>query len=260
MDKENSQIKKGSKMNNVRDKVIVITGASSGIGEASALKLAEGGAKLILGARREDRLQNLVAKINDMDGKAFYKVTDVTKEKDLTDLAQFAVDKFGKIDVLLNNAGIMPMGHFSKRKVKDWDKMIDVNIKGVLYGISAVLPHMEQVCKGHIINVSSVAGHKIMPTGTVYCATKHAVRVISEGLRMEMGDKIRSTIISPGAVETELPNSINDEDVMNKFGELFSKMKILKSEDIANAVYYAIEQPDHVDINEILVRPTEQEL
>ena len=189
--------------------IVVITGASSGIGRATALLLASRCAKLVLGARREQELAKVAGEIEAAGGSVAYRVTDVTRREDLQALVEFACQRFGRIDVLINNAGIGPISRFDALKVDDWDAMIDVNIKGVLYGIAAALPHMQRQKSGHIINVSSVAGHKVRPGGAVYSATKHAVRALSEGLRQEVKPyNIRTTVISPGAVATELPDSI----------------------------------------------------
>ncbi|HET7521738.1 MAG TPA: SDR family oxidoreductase [Bacillales bacterium] len=245
-------------MSNVEGKVVVLTGASSGIGEGTAKELAARGAKLVLAARREERLQNLQKEIEGAGGEARYRVTDVTSREQMEALAQFALDTYGKIDVLVNNAGLMPLSFMNKLKVDEWDRMVDVNIKGVLYGIAAVLPHMREKGKGHIINVSSVAGHEVNLGGAVYSGTKFAVRAISEGLRKEESPRnnIRTTIISPGAVATELTETITDEDIKS----LFAKRGIepMQSEDIARAIRYAIEQPESVSVNEVVVRPTSQ--
>ncbi|MFS1515157.1 SDR family oxidoreductase [Bacillus sp. SCS-151] len=244
------------------NKVAIITGASSGIGQATALKLAEQGYQVMLAARREERLKELQAQVKEIGGQASYHVTDVTSFEEMETLAKETINVFGKIDVLVNNAGIMPLSFLNKRKVDEWDKMIDVNIKGVLYGIGAVLPYMEEQKSGHIINISSVAGHRVGPGSSVYSGTKYAVRAITEGLRQEMksGQNIRTTIICPGAVATELTHTITDEDVIRNFQERYVDLKTLHGIDIANAIAYAVQQPDHVDVNEIIVRPTDQML
>lgn len=242
-------------MSGIKDKVVVITGASSGIGEAIAERLSKDGAKLMLGARREDRLKSLAEKLG---GDAAYHVTDVTRRDDVRALAKAAIDKFGHIDVLINNAGVMPLSFLSEGKVDEWDKMIDVNIKGVLYGVDAVLGHMLERESGQVINIASTAGHRVVKSGVVYCGTKHAVRAISEGLRMETAGKIRSTIISPGAVETELGNDISNDQIKDRV-KTMQKDTGLKPEDIAEAAAYAISQPDSVSVNEVLIRPTVQE-
>ncbi|PZE19541.1 SDR family oxidoreductase [Paenibacillus xerothermodurans] len=236
----------------------MITGASSGIGEAAAKELASKGAKLVLAARREDRLKKLQEDIQNQGGQAIYKVTDVTSHEQMEELAAYALTEFGKIDVLINNAGLMPNSFLYKKQIDDWNKVIDVNIKGVLDGIAAVLPSMRERKSGHIINLSSVAGHVVGPTSTVYAATKHAVRAISEGLRKEeYSNNIRSTIISPGAVKSELTESITDPDVKAAVGEMYKGA--IEAEAIARAIAFAIEQPADVAVNEMLIRPTHQE-
>ncbi|MEW9668556.1 SDR family oxidoreductase [Ammoniphilus sp. 3BR4] len=246
-------------MSSLADQVVIITGASSGIGEATAYELALNGAKVVLAARREDRLQQLKEKIEQAGGTAVIKITDVTSRKQMEDLANYAIEQFGKIDVLLNNAGVMPLSFMNKLKVDEWDQMIDVNIKGVLYGIAAVLPHMEERKQGHIINISSVAGHEVHIGGAVYSGTKYAVRAITEGLRKEQAhNNIRTTIISPGAVTTELTETISDMKIKELLKKRFADTQSLEGKDIAAAIRYAIEQPSHVAVNEILVRPTQQ--
>ncbi|MDO3382435.1 SDR family oxidoreductase [Gilvimarinus algae] len=245
---------------NIKGKVVVITGASSGLGEATARHLSTLGARLILGARRLERIEALASELHAAGGSALAVKTDVTNRTEVEALVQAAIDAYGQVDVILNNAGIMPQAPLEKRQVDEWDRQIDVNIKGVLYGIAAVLPHMQARKSGHIINVSSVAGHKVLPPGTVYCATKHAVRALSEGLRMEMTPyNIRSTIVSPGAVATELNNSISDPEVAEGMKAFYQQVAI-PADSFARAVAFAIEQPADVDINEILFRPTAQEV
>ncbi len=245
-------------MSNVEQKVVILTGASSGIGEETAKELARNGAKVVLAARREERLQELQKAIENEGGEAKYKVTDVTSREEMKELAQFTLDEYGKIDVIVNNAGLMPNSFLYKLKVDEWDRMIDVNIKGVLYGIAAVLPHMRERKEGHVINVSSVAGHVTGPGSAVYSGTKFAVRAITEGLRKEESpNNIRTTIISPGAVATELTNTITDEDLKPNVDKLYEDA--IQSEDIARAIRYAVEEPASVSINEILVRPTAQD-
>jgi NADP-dependent 3-hydroxy acid dehydrogenase YdfG len=246
-------------MSNIQDQVVIITGASSGIGEAAAKELAAKGAKLVLSARREDRLQKLQQEIEENGGTAIYRVTDVTSSEQMEVLAASALETFGKIDVLINNAGVMPHSFLFKKRIDDWNKMIDVNIKGVLYGIAAVLPSMRERKEGHIINVSSVAGHVVGAGSTVYAATKHAVRAISEGLRKEesVGSNIRVTIISPGAVSTELTNSITDMDLKPGIDEIYKGA--IDAKRIARAIAFAIEQPSDVAVNEMIIRPTRQE-
>jgi NADP-dependent 3-hydroxy acid dehydrogenase YdfG len=245
---------------NISGKVVVITGASSGLGEATARHLAALGATVVLGARRAERLQGLVDEIIKAGGTASSVATDVTDPAQVQALVDSAVAKYGRIDVLLNNAGIMPHSPLERRKIEDWNRTIDINIKGVLYGIAAALPHMQRQKAGHIINVSSVAGHKVGKNNAVYAATKTAVRVLTEGLRQEVKPwNLRTTIISPGAVATELPNSITEADVAKGIGQFYEEYAI-PAESFARAVAFAISQPEDVDINEILFRPTRQEL
>ncbi len=245
--------------NNIKGKAIVITGASSGLGEAAARLLSAEGATVVLGARRVERLKSLADELTAKGGKALALATDVTRRDDVKKLVDTAVEKFGRIDVIINNAGLMPQSPLERLKVDEWDQMIDVNIKGVLYGIAAALPHMTRQKSGHIINVSSVAGHKVRGGGTVYSATKHAVRVLSEGLRMEVKPyNIRTTIISPGAVTTELPNTITDPDTAARLNQ-FYKETAISPDSFARTVVFAISQPDDMDVNEILFRPTRQE-
>jgi NADP-dependent 3-hydroxy acid dehydrogenase YdfG len=242
----------------IAGKVVVITGASSGIGEAAAKHLAANGALVSLGARRKDRLDRLAGEIRKAGGKAHTAVTDVVRRADVEALVRGARETFGRVDVLVNNAGIMPLSPFERLKVDDWDRMIDVNVKGLLYGIAAALPLMKEQRGGHIINVSSVAGHKVRPGNAVYAATKHAVRVISEGLRMEVKPYgIRTTIISPGAVATELADSVTEPDLQERTRAFYAMA--IPAEVIARAIAYVIAEPSEVDVNEILVRPTAQE-
>ncbi|KGP71141.1 SDR family NAD(P)-dependent oxidoreductase [Pontibacillus yanchengensis] len=239
----------------------IITGASSGIGAATAKELAKKNIKVMLAARRDERLKELKQEIEDMGGTAEYKATDVTSAEEMEALAKETNDTFGSVDILVNNAGLMPLSFMNKRKLDEWNKMVDVNIKGVLHGIYAVLPYMEEKNKGHIINTSSVAAHKIMPGSAVYSGTKMAVHGISEGLRGELANtNIRTTIISPGMVATELTETITDEDILNAFKNNSNDMQPLQSQDIAEAVGYAIDQPVHVDVNEVVVRPSNQSL
>jgi NADP-dependent 3-hydroxy acid dehydrogenase YdfG len=241
----------------IKDKVVVITGASSGLGEAAARHLAQHGAKLVLGARRLEKLKALAGDLSLGNDAAVQ--TDVTQYAQVRHLVDHAVESHGRIDVIVNNAGLMPHSPLERGKVQDWDRMIDVNLKGVLYGIAAALPYMKAQKRGHIINVSSVAGHKVRPGSAVYAATKHAVRVISEGLRQEVKPyNIRTTVISPGAVATELPDSITEPDIaenVRKFYEI-----AIPADSFARMVAFAISQPEEVDVNEILFRPTRQEL
>jgi len=243
-------------MEGIKDKVVIVTGASSGIGEATALDLAQHGAKVMCAARREERLAALVNKIRDAGGEAQYRVVDVTDREAVKKLIDNTLAALGPIDVLFNNAGLMPLGPLKNRHLDEWERMIDVNIKGVLWGIAAVLPHMLERGQGHIINNASVAGHNVWPFYSVYSATKAAVRTISEGLRQETGDKVRVTIISPGITATELTDHITDQDVLSKMTGRFDY--VIQSEDIARAVRYAIAQPVHVDVSEMIVRATGQ--
>jgi NADP-dependent 3-hydroxy acid dehydrogenase YdfG len=242
---------------NIGNKVVVITGASSGLGEATARQLAPLGARLVLGARRVDRLQALAKELSLTQDSVIQ--TDVTQREQVKRLVDGAVKAHGRIDVLINNAGLMPQSLFEQGKVDEWDRMIDVNIKGVLYGIAAALPYMKEQKSGHIINVSSVAGHKVGPGSGVYAATKHAVRALSEGLRQEVKPyNIRTTVISPGAVATELPNTITDAAVAQRVRGLYEQVAI-PADSFARMVVFAMSQPDDVDVNEILFRPTRQE-
>lgn len=242
----------------INSKVVIITGASSGLGEATARRLAERGAKLMLAARREDRLTSLADELTAKGAEVSWQVTDVTDSQQVESLAAAAKKTFGRIDVLINNAGLMPLAPLDALKVDEWEQMIDVNIKGVLYGIAAVLPTMREQHSGHVINLSSVAGHKVFPGGAVYCATKYAVKALSEGLRMEAGDEIRSTNISPGAIATELTSTITDPNAAEAAEELYKVA--IEADAVARAIVYAIEQPHDVDINEIILRPTAQEM
>lgn len=240
-------------MKNIDGLSVVITGASSGIGEDAAKTLARAGARLMLGARREDRLSKLVSDIQAEGGIADFRVTDVTRCDQIQTLVDAALASYGQIDVLINNAGLMPLSFLSQCKVEEWDRMVDVNIKGVLYGIAAVYPAMMKQASGHIINVASVAGHTVFPTGAVYCGTKHAVRAISEGLRQENRHNVRTTIISPGPVKTELPDTISDERVATGVSKMYEAAIDVTA--ISRAIVYAIEQPEDVDVNEVIVRP-----
>ena len=243
--------------NRIEGKVVVVTGASSGLGETTARHLAARGAKLVLGARRLDRLEALAEDLQLDRGSAIQ--TDVTSREQVKTLVDSAVAMHGKIDVLLNNAGLMPQSLLERLRIDEWDQMVDVNIKGVLYGIAAALPHMTKAKSGHIINVSSVAGHKVRQGSAVYAATKIAVRMLSEGLRMEMKPyNVRTTVISPGVVATDLPNSVRDPEAAARIRQFYDDVAI-PADSFARAVIYAIEQPDDVDINEILFRPTAQE-
>ncbi len=234
-------------------KVILITGASSGIGEGAARLLAAQGHRLVIGARRTDRLVELTESLQATGGIVRYRELDVTSADDVAAFARFALDAFGRIDVLINNAGVMPLSPLNALKVNEWNRMIDVNIRGVLHGIAAVLPAMEQQGQGQIINISSIGGLSVSPTAAVYCATKFAVRAISDGLRQET-DKIRVTVICPGVVESELADSISDDTARSAMQE-FRRIAITP-DAIARAIAYAVEQPADVDVSEIVVRPT----
>ena len=241
-------------------KVAIITGASSGIGEATARKLAEAGAKVVLAARRADRLEDLQRDIEQSGGQALVVATDVTDRDQVKQLVQQARDTFGPIDILVNNAGLMPLSYMKNLHVDEWLKMVDVNINGVLLCLAEVLPDMTERKSGHIINVSSTAGREVMMGSAVYSATKFAVRALSDGLRQELAPKfgIRVTCIEPGAVETELTETITDDELMKDVQEMFGQIDFLDKQDIANAIYYALSQPDGVHVNELQVRPTSQ--
>lgn len=241
-------------MSNIQDKVILITGASSGIGEACARLLAEKGAHLLLGARRSERLEKLVGEIREAGGNAEFRRLDVTSREEVQAFVDFAVARFGRVDVLINNAGVMPLSPLDALKMDEWDRMIDVNIRGVLHGIAAALPLMQAQRSGQFVNVASIGAYSVVPTGAVYCATKYAVRAISDGLRQEVGGDIRVTLVSPGVVESELAESISDAQSREMMRE-FRKISITP-DAIARAVAYAVEQPADVDVSELIVRPT----
>lgn len=244
--------------NNIKNKVVVITGASSGLGEETAKYLATKGAIVVLGARRADKLEQIVADIISKGGVALFQVTDVTSKEQVQSLVDLAVTTYGKIDVLINNAGIMPIAPMSELRTDEWDNMIDINIKGVLYGIASALPIFQKQKSGHFINLGSVAGIKVFsPGGSVYSGTKYAVRAISDGLRHEVGGNIRTTTIEPGAVDSELKLSTKHQQSSDNVKE-FYKMAI-PAISVAKAIAFAIEQPADVDINEIVLRPTVQE-
>ena len=243
--------------NNIEDKVVVITGASSGIGEATAIMLAERGAKVVLGARGLNRLEALARRIMGAGGEVAYAQTDVRRREDLTSLVKLALDRYDELDVLISNAGIMPVSPLDDLRVEDWENMIDINIKGVLYGIAAALPVFRKQGFGHFVNTASTAGHKTVPNQSVYSATKFAVRAISEGLRMEAGEKLRVTIISPGFVNTNFAEGVTNPEVKTQLENARDKFA-LPPEAIARAIVFAIEQPSDVDVNEIIVRPTAQ--
>jgi NADP-dependent 3-hydroxy acid dehydrogenase YdfG len=246
-------------MSSIEGKVVVITGASSGLGEATARLLAAAGARVFLGARRKDRLAAVVADIERAGGQASARVVDVTSRPDVDAFVAAALEQYGRIDVLVGNAGLMAQAPLARGLVDEWDRMIDVNIKGVLYGIAAVLPVFQRQDSGHFINIASVAGFKIRPGAAVYAGTKHAVRAISEGLRQEVGGNIRTTIISPGAVQSELPLGSSDPETAARVVDFYEKSAI-PADSVARAIAFAIEQPPDVDINEIVLRPTVQDL
>ncbi len=241
-------------MNMISKKVVLITGASSGIGEATARVLSEAGAYVVLGARRTDRLEHVVEEIRAAGGQAEYYTFDVTQLEQMKAFVDFAKQKFGKVDVFINNAGVMPLSPLNSYKVEEWNRMIDVNIRGVLHGIAAGLPVMEQQKSGHFINIASIGAYEVSPTASVYCATKFAVRAITEGLRQESRGDIQVTLISPGVTESELADSISDEQARITMIE-YRRISI-PAHAIANAILYAIQQPKEVDVNEIIVRPT----
>ena len=244
----------------IKNKVAIVTGASSGIGFATALALSRAGAKVAIGARRVDKLEALAKQISENGGEVFFQRLDVTKREECENFAKAVLEKWNSIDILVNNAGIMPLSFFKSLKVDEWDRMVDVNIKGVLYSTGAVITHMKEKKSGHIVNLSSVAGRIVFPAGSVYCATKHAVAAFSEGLRQEFSvrSNIRVTSIEPGVVATELNDTITDESLKG-FVENTKKMEALQAEDIANAILYAVDSPSYVNVNEILIRPTTQE-
>jgi NADP-dependent 3-hydroxy acid dehydrogenase YdfG len=250
-------------------KVAIVTGASSGIGYATSLALSKVGIRVAVGARRMERLQELEQIVRNGDerrggreGEEIFlqRKLDVTSKSDCDSFVDAVIKKWGRVDILINNAGLMPLSYFKNCKVKEWEQMIDVNIKGVLYCTSAVIPYMLDKKSGHIVNVSSVAGRIVFAGGSIYCATKHAITAFSEGLRKELSPEhnIRVTCIEPGAVTTELLETITDES-MSKFVQASNSMERLQSEDVANAILYAIQAPNHVNVNEILMRPTAQE-
>lgn len=241
------------------NKVIVITGASSGIGEATALLLAEQKAKLVLMARREDKMLALKPQLEELGAEVMVVKVDISvREQVMQGFAQ-VLDRWGKVDVLVNNAGLMPVSYLDKLKIDEWDRMIDVNLKGLLYCIAAVLPGMKQARNGHIVNVSSVAGRRVWPGFAVYNATKFGVTALSEAMRMELTPtlNIKVTVIEPGAVTTELTHTITDQDILDSFAKR-SGMVPLQAIDIARAIKYAVTQPEHVNVSEVLVMPSTQ--
>ena len=256
--------------NNKNSKVAIVTGASSGIGYATSLALSKSGIRVAVGARRMDRLQELEEQIVKNHGEGgrgveeqeifIQRKLDVTSKSDCDSFVNTVVRRWGRVDILINNAGLMPLSYFKNCKIEEWEQMIDVNIKGVLYCTSAVIPYMVDKKSGHIVNISSLAGRIVFAGGSVYCAIKHAITAFSEGLRKELSPEynIRVTCIEPGAVSTELLETITDES-MSKFIQASKNMERLQSEDVANAILYAIQTPNHVNVNEILIRPTAQE-
>jgi NADP-dependent 3-hydroxy acid dehydrogenase YdfG len=241
-------------MSGIEGKVVVITGASSGIGEATARLLAERGARIVMGARRTEKLESIAEAITREGGQARVRTLDVTKREDMDSFVEFAAREFGRVDVIVNNAGVMPLSPLEETKVSEWDRMIDVNIRGVLHGIAAGLPRMRAQGSGQFINMASIGAHTVSPTAAVYCATKFAVRAISEGLRQEVGGDIRVTVVSPGVTKSELAESISDasaREVMRGYRQIS-----ISPYAIARAVAFAIDQPDDVDTSEIIVRPT----
>lgn len=245
----------------IKGKTVIITGASSGIGEATAIKLAKEGANVVLTARSEDKLKDLQSKIKkENGGEAIVVPADVTKKEDLKKVVDKTKEKFNSIDALINNAGLMPLSYVKNLHTDEWDTMVDVNIKGVLNGVAAVLPTMMEQKSGNIINISSSAGRKIYPGGAVYCATKSAVRMFSEGLRQELAPNfnINVTSIEPGFVDTALTETITDDEVKEDMMSNFKEMTPLEAEDIAEAIYYSLTQPKRANINDVYIMPTQQ--
>ena len=240
-------------MSRIQGKTVLITGASSGIGEATALLLARNGAQVVLGARRIDRLQQLTATIRSEGGVAEYRMLNVTNLEEMQAFAEFGLRTFGHVDAIVNNAGVMPLSQLQELKVDEWNRMIDVNIRGVLHGIAAVLPIMQEQGFGQVVNISSIGGHRVHQRAAVYSATTFAVIAISEGLRLE-NDKIRVTVVSPGVIESELADSISSEDAREAMQD-FRRFAI-SPDAVARSIAFAIEQPDDVDVSEIIVRPT----
>lgn len=244
-------------MSGINGKVVAITGASSGIGEATALLLAERGARLVLGARRSDRLETLTTRISEAGGEAVHARTDVKRRDQVEGLVALAGIRYGRLDVLISNAGVAPNSLLDDLRVEDWEEMIDVNIKGVLYGIAAALPVFRRQGAGHFVNILSTAGLKVLPTMAVYAGTKNAVRTISEALRQEAGDKLRVSTISPGFVSTDLASSMTNQEIRSQTLARMEQIAI-SPDAIARAIAFAIEQPADVDVGEIVVRPTAQ--
>jgi len=242
----------------IAGKVVAITGAGSGIGAATALLLAGRGAAVVLGGRRVDRLEEVAARIAAAGGSVAVRGTDVRRRDDLVALVGLAVERFGRLDVLVNNAGIGPISPMADLRVDDWDDMVDVNLKGVLHGIAAALPGFRAQGSGQIVNVVSTAGLKIVPSMAVYAGTKNAVRTISEGLRQEAGPDLRVTVVSPGMVGTEFADSMTDQGIRAQIEARLGDIAI-RPDAIARAIAFAIEQPPEVDVGDIVVRPTAQD-
>ncbi len=241
----------------IQNKVVVVTGASSGIGEATSLLLAARGAKLVLGARGMEKLEDLALRIHQAGGEAVYASTDVRNREEVAELVRLALRHYGKLDVFVGNAGVMPISYLDERRVDEWEAMIDVNLKGFLYGIAEALPIFRQQNVGHFVNVASTAGHRIVPRQAVYAGTKFAVRAISEGLRQEAGDKLRVTIISPGITRTNFAETISNDQTKAELEKMRDQIA-MPPEAVAQAIAFAIEQPDEVDVGEIVIRPTAQ--
>ena len=244
----------------IKGQVAVVTGASSGIGYATSIVLARAGAKVVAGARRVEKLEQLRKEIEKEGGECVVASCDVTKRSDCDALIGTAIKKWGRIDILVNNAGLMPLSFVKNLKVDEWERMVDVNIKGVLYCTAAAIPHLVGQKSGHIVNISSIAGRVVFPAGSVYCATKYAVRAFSEGLRQELSTRsnIRVTTIEPGVVATELTDTITDKS-LEAFVKSVKEMQALTAEDIANSILFAVESPPRMSVNEVTVRPTAQE-
>lgn len=245
----------------IKGKTIIITGASSGIGEATAKKLSQEGANVVLSARREDKLNSLKDEIVKNGGMALVVPADVTKKEDFKKVVSSTLEEFGSIDGIINNAGLMPLSYVKNLHTDEWDKMIDVNIKGVTNGVSAVLPTMMEQKSGNIVNISSSAAHKYYPGGAVYCATKAAVRMFTEGLRAELAPHygINVTSIDPGFVSTELTDTITDDEIKKDKEPMFKELTPLQAEDIAEAIYYSLSQPKRANVNDVYIMPTDQE-
>ncbi len=243
-------------MSSLDGKVVVITGASSGIGEAAARLLASQGAHVVIGARRLERLEVLASDIRAKGGSAEYQQLDVTELDQMQAIVHMAKNRFGRLDVVVNNAGVMPLSPLEALKIDEWNRMIDVNIRGVLHGIAAGLPIMREQGFGQFVNVASIGAYEVSPAAAVYCATKFAVRAITEGLRQEVGSSIRATLVSPGVTESELADSITDEGAIELMKEY--RRIALPASAIARSIAYAIEQPEGVDVNELVIRPAAQ--